>query len=262
MTAVDANGLLIWEQAEIKRSSTEASRIAAGIRPTSEGVRRRYAAPPADTPYPLEYAYYLLGDVRGQHVLDFGCGTGADSTLIAARGAQVTSMDLSPDLLELATRRVELDGYGGAVTTLCGSAHEIPLPDASVDVVFGNAILHHVDLAVAAREIHRVLKPGGRAIFKEPMRNSRVVAFLRRLIPYQAADVSPFERPLRGDEVASFAARFSHWHHRSFRLPFVPLLALVSTRLERRAHAWDLALLRRFPALAYLATVMVFEVRK
>jgi SAM-dependent methyltransferase len=258
----DANGLLTWEDAERKRSSTEASRIASGIRPTSAGVRNRYAAPPADTAYPLEYAYHLLGDVRGQEVLDFGCGTGGDSTLIAGRGARVTSMDISPDLLELAERRVELDGYGGRITTLVGSAHQIPLPDASVDVVWGHAILHHVDLALASREIHRVLRPGGRAVFSEPLRNSRVLAFLRKLIPYQSADVSPFERPLRQDEIEMFAAPFSRFRSRSFRLPFVPLASLLARGAEHRAYEIDRTLLRRFPALAYFATIVVFEVRK
>jgi SAM-dependent methyltransferase len=171
-------------------------------------------------------------------------------------------MDISPDLLALAERRVQLDGLGGAITTLCGSAHDVPLPDSSVDVVFGNAILHHLDLELTSREIHRLLKPGGRAIFTEPTRNSRLVAFLRRLIPYQAADVSPYERPLRRDEIASFARRFASFHARSFRLPFVPLLALLGKRFETRAFAWDRALLRQFPGLAYFATVTVFEVRK
>ena len=45
------------------------------------------------------------------------------------------------------------------------------MPDASVDVVFGIAILHHLDLPQAAREVWRILKPGGRAIFQEPVRN-------------------------------------------------------------------------------------------
>jgi ubiquinone/menaquinone biosynthesis C-methylase UbiE len=262
LQVTDADGLLTWEEAERKRSSTEASRIASGIRPTSQGVRNRYAAPPADTAYPLEYAYHLLGDVRGQQVLDFGCGTGGDSTLIAARGARVTAMDISPDLLELAERRVELDGFGDAITTLVGSAHQIPLPDASVDVVWGHAILHHVDLALASREIHRVLKPGGRAVFSEPLRNSRVIAFLRKLIPYQGADVSPFERPLRHDEIEAFAAPFSSFRSRSFRLPFVPLVGLLARQSEPRAYEVDRTLLRRFPALAYFATIVVFEVRK
>lgn len=262
MAATNANGLLTWEQAERKRSSNEATRIAATVRPTSPGVLQRYAAPPADTAYPLEYAYYLLGDVRGKQVLDLGCGTGADSTLLASRGALVTSMDISPDLLELARRRAHLDGMTASITTTVGSTHQIPLPDNSIDVVFGDAILHHVDLDLTAAEVHRVLKPGGRAIFKEPLRNSKLIAFLRRLIPYQQPDVSPFERPLRMDEIRGFASRFAGFEARTFQLPFVPAVMLTAKRYEKQAFDADKKLQERFPALRYFSTVVVFEVRK
>lgn len=263
MAITDAKRLLAWEQAEIKRSSTEAAKVAAEIRPVSEATIRRYASASGDTPYPLEYAFHLVGDARGLDVLDFGCGTGTNSTLLAARGARVTSMDISPDLLVIAKQRVELAGFGESIGTLCASAHALPLPDASVDLVFGAAILHHLDLALTAAEVHRVLKPGGRAIFMEPIRNSRTLAALRRLIPYQAADVSPFERPLRHDEIHSFAASFTWQQARSFRLPFVPALRMA---LPKSAESWifrtDRALLQRWPRLDYLATVMVFEIGK
>jgi SAM-dependent methyltransferase len=55
-----------------------------------------------------------------------------------------------------------------------------------VDVVFGIAILHHLDLDLAAREVRRVLKKGGRAIFQEPVRNSKFVRRIHSLIPYHA----------------------------------------------------------------------------
>ncbi len=262
MAVTDANGLLTWERAEIKRSSAEASKTAA-IRPTAPGILKRYTSTTASTPYPLEYAFHLVGDARGLRVLDLGSGTGANSTILAARGARVTSMDISPDLLALAERRVALDGFGEAITTVCGSAHSIPVPTASIDLVFGAAILHHLDLALTAQEVHRVLKPGGRAIFTEPIRNSRVLAFLRRLVPYQAADVSPFERPLRQDEIDSFASLFTRQHARRFRLPLVPLLRMaLPKRAERRVFGWDRALLERWPRLGHFATVSVFEVLK
>jgi SAM-dependent methyltransferase len=257
-----AQTLLTWEQAEIVRSSNEASRVASDIRPTSPGIFRRYAAPGLDTPYPLEYMYALVGDVSGRRVLDLGCGTGADSVLLAARGADVSAVDISPELLTLASQRAALDGQAERIVTLCGSTHDIPVPDASIDLVFGNAVLHHVDLALTAREVRRVLKPGGRAIFKEPMRDSKALAFLRGLIPYRQPDVSPFERPLRLDEVRAFASGFTRWRTREFELPFVALGRLL--RLSRRVqfflqHA-DAALLRQLPFLRRFATVSVFEV--
>jgi SAM-dependent methyltransferase len=262
VAGTETTSLLTWERAEIKRSASEASK-AAEVRPTPATRIKRYTTAPANTPYALEYAFHLVGDARGLQVLDLGCGTGSNSALLAARGARVTSMDISPDLLALAERRFELDGLGPMAHAVCGSAHSIPLPTGSTDLVFGAAILHHLDLALTAREVHRVLKPGGRAIFSEPIRNSRVLTWLRGLIPYRAPDVSPFERPLRHDEIASFGAAFTLRRSRTFRLPLLPLLQLaLPARAERRLYEWDRALLQRWPGLGHVATVMVFELQK
>jgi SAM-dependent methyltransferase len=254
----------VWEQAEIKRSSSEAARTAANVRPTSPAILKRYATPPASTIYALEYAYHLAGDVRGRHVLDLGCGSGQNASILASRGAQVSAMDISPDLLDLTARRAQLDGLSPRITPVEGSTHQIPLPDSSVDLVFGNAILHHVDLDLTAREVHRVLKPGGHAVFKEPLRNSRLIAFVRNLIPYRQPDVSPFERPLRLDEIQRFASPFARWHRREFELPVVAVARLLrlSPDLQTRIREWDRRVLDRLPFLRRFATVIVFEVVK
>jgi len=61
-----------WERAEIERSDVEASLSAERSLAVSARTWTRYANPPADTAYPLEYAYHQLGDVQGRTVLDFG----------------------------------------------------------------------------------------------------------------------------------------------------------------------------------------------
>jgi SAM-dependent methyltransferase len=256
--------LLTWEKAEIQRSSVEAVRTAALVRATSADVFARYRAPVADTAYPLEYAFFLVGDVAGARVLDIGCGSGANATLLAARGARVVGVDISPDLLALARRRAAMDRLETSVRVLCGSTHAIPLPDASVDLVFGNAILHHVDLPRTAAEIRRVLVPGGRGVFKEPVRTSRAVGWLRSLIPLRPDIVSPHERPLRPDQLDAFAAQFSGFRSREFWLPFISAIRMTS--LRRRPHlapyGWDRALLQRYPRLRRFASVTVFEVTR
>lgn len=261
----DVRGSLVeWERAEIARSGLQARLTAAGTRRTPRAVLDRYAAPPADTAFALEYAFHRLGDARGAHVLDLGCGDGEFTTLVAARGARVTALDISADLLSMARARSDLDGARRAVAPLCASIHAVPLADESVDIVFGMAVLHHVDLERAGREIHRVLKPGGRAIFKEPMRNSKALAAVRRMIPYRQPDVSPFERPLRLQEMRAFASRFSSWHSRAFELPFVQLLRVcgAANSWQSRGYAYSDALLDRWPGLQWYASVLVFEVRK
>ncbi len=109
--------------------------------------------------------------MRGKRVLDYGCGAGENTTPLAARGASVVGLDLSPELIALANRRVALHELQAEFVV--GSCHEIPLADNHVDVVFGTAILHHLDLELAASEVWRVLKPGGLAIFSEPTRTPR-----------------------------------------------------------------------------------------
>ena len=253
-----------WERAEIERSSIEATLTPDQTLRVSAKTFTRYTRPARDTAYPLEYAYHLLGDIRGQRVVDFGCGSGANSVLLANRGAHVWGVDISEDLLRLAQRRLAVNGRDGAATFLAGSAHDLPFPDQSIDVVFGIAILHHLDLALVSREVRRVLKPGGRAIFQEPVRNSKVIRFVRGLIPYRAPDISPYERPLTDEQIEQFARGFSRWSVRAFALPHVQLgqvLPLVRNRVAR-LYEWDRRLLAAAPWLTRYASIRVMELVK
>ena len=254
-----------WQQAEIARSNVEASNTPSQQLLYKPGQIDRYMTPDLDSVFPLEYAYALLGNVVGRRVLDLGCGSGENSFLLAKRGAEVIGVDLSESLIALAGRRLMLNGGAASpVRFLCCSAHRLPLPDSSVDVVFGAAILHHLDLDQTSREVLRVLRPGGLAIFKEPVRDSKLIAALRKCIPYQAPDVSPFERPLTAEEVTRFSARFRTIANRSFMLPFVPAVQMlpVADRWRTGAYQLDGALLRRFAGLARWSSIRVFALAK
>jgi len=254
-----------WERAEIVRSDQEARHTPSHQLTADETQIARYMSPPIDSAYPLEYAYALLGDIRGKTVLDLGCGSGENSLLLARRGADVVGVDISESLLALARKRLVVNGCADAsVRFVPASAHRLPMPDASVDVVLGIAILHHLDLDSTSREVFRVLRPGGRAIFKEPVRDSRIVRSVRNLVPYRAPDVSPFERPLTTAELNAFAARFRLTNRRPFRLPFVSVVqvAPILRRWTDAAYALDGRLLRRHPGLAALSSITVFEIQK
>jgi len=253
-----------WEMAEIVRSRTEAAQ-SSNQRIVVDGPNvRRYLNPPADTPYPLEYAFHLLGDATGQKVLDYGCGDGESAILLVRRNARIVGLDLSDDLLRLARTRLSVNGLGGETMLIAGSAHDIPLPDSSVDIVFGMAILHHLDLERAAAEVWRVLKPGGRAIFKEPVRDSRLLKAVRGLIPYKAADVSDYERPLTSQEIRRFGARFVLGRQRAFSLPFINVANVLPALRPSlmRLYRLDRTLLKYVPFLRHYAGVRVFELLK
>jgi len=254
-----------WERAEIERSDHEARHTPPQQLAADERQVARYMAPSLDSPFPLEYAYALLGDIAGRTVLDLGCGSGENSLLLARRGADVIGVDISESLLALAAQRLAVNGSAGAqVQFVPASAHRLPIPDASVDVVLGIAILHHLDLDSTSKEVFRALRPGGRAIFMEPVRDSRLFRAVRKLIPYRAPDVSPFERPLTMLEVKRFSAPFRLMNLRRFRLPFVSAIH-ITPALRGWIHAayrLDHWLLRYFFFLRPFSSVTVFEIVK
>jgi SAM-dependent methyltransferase len=259
-----ASSLKEWERAERERSAHEASHTADLLAYPKDAAR--YRNPSADTIHPLEYAFHILGDVKGKTVLEYGCGDGVNTVLLANRGAHVIALDLSPELIAVAKQRLLTHGITSGVDLIVGSAHNLPLPDDSIDVVFGIAILHHLDLELASNEVRRVLKQNGLAIFQEPVRNSPVLRFVRKLIPYRAPDVSPFERPLTDRELEDFAADCSSYKSRPFCLPTTTVLDLILSRLGSNnidgLMEYDAALLKKFPSLAYYSSVKVIEIIK
>ncbi len=242
------------DQEEIKRSATEATRIVLGQ--VSVG---RYLSPQSDAPYALEFAYYLLGDVSGQTVLDLGCGSGENLITLASRGANVLGIDISPHLLRLAQQR--LDDAGVAVSLRVATAYDTGLPDESVDVVFAVAVLHHLELPVVREEIRRILRKNGRFIFSEPIRFSKTLKQLRTLMPARD-EISCYEHPLDRSELAAITVGFTVIAQRNFQLPFVPLLGGRRPNHDKRIWKADRWLNRHFPKLEHYATAKVMSLRR
>jgi arsenite methyltransferase len=107
-----------------------------------------------------------VADLRdGETVLDLGSGGGIDVILSAKRvgpAGHAYGLDMTEEMLELARRNAAEAGIAN-VTFLQGLIEEIPLPDASVDVVISNCVINlSTDKPSVLREIGRVLRPGGR----------------------------------------------------------------------------------------------------
>jgi SAM-dependent methyltransferase len=99
----------------------------------------------------------------GLKVLEIGCGLGTDGAQFAKAGAEYTGIDLTDASVELARKRFELSGLPGEFRV--ADAEQLDFPDASFDLVYSHGVLHHTpDIGAAVQEIHRVLKPAGRAI--------------------------------------------------------------------------------------------------
>lgn len=115
-----------------------------------------------------------LGPLEGAAVLELGCGAGDLSLQLLSRGARLTALDISPRMVQLARSRAP------GASFVVSPAEETGLPDASFDVIVGKWVLHHVDVAAAAAETHRLLAPGGRALFFENQDRNPVLRLARR----------------------------------------------------------------------------------
>jgi SAM-dependent methyltransferase len=98
-----------------------------------------------------------------QTVLDVGCGTGAYHTILSSTGAQVIGLDTSPAMVR--ETRQHAKSHALNVPVIQATAEALPLLEASFDRVMGNHMLYHVgDQLRALREMHRVLRRGGRVL--------------------------------------------------------------------------------------------------
>lgn len=106
----------------------------------------------------------ILGDVRGRDVLELGCGAAQFSIELARRGARPIGLDVSQRQLDHAA--IGMDRAGVAFPLIHAGAASVPLPDASVDVVFGDhGAMSFVDPYRSMPEAARLLRNGGLLAF-------------------------------------------------------------------------------------------------
>lgn len=114
----------------------------------------------------VEWAVNLLDLKENDQVLEVGFGPGVGierAAALAARG-RVAGVDSSPTMLAMARKRNDKAIVEGRVDLRLGDASSMPFPDNSFDKAFAVNVLYFFEDPVSSlREIHRVLKPGGRA---------------------------------------------------------------------------------------------------
>jgi SAM-dependent methyltransferase len=149
------------------------------------GTRRFYELVEAHR-YTKEWHIPIAADFAGARslqVLEIGCGLGTDGAQFAEAGADYTGVDLTDAAVDLARKRFELFGLSGQFRT--ADAENLDFPSESFDLVYSHGVLHHTpETAKAIGEIHRVLRPGGRAVvmlYHRDSYNYRVnISMLRR----------------------------------------------------------------------------------
>jgi SAM-dependent methyltransferase len=135
-----------------------------------------------------------IGELQpGEVVLDLGSGGGIDCFLAARQvGPQgrVIGLDMTPEMIKLARRNAREVGATN-VDFRYGEMEEIPLPDASVDVIISNCVINlSPDKDAVFREAYRVLRPGGRISVSDIVLDGELPAGIRERLDAWAACVA------------------------------------------------------------------------
>jgi SAM-dependent methyltransferase len=222
-----------------------------------QALARSRALRPQDLPFADESylghaswirpAFDRLGDVCGLSVLDLGCGHGMASVVLARRGARVTACDLSLGYLREAQARAAANGV--RVAWALADGERLPFADAAFDRVWGNAILHHLDLRRAGAELKRVLRPGGIAVFCEPWGENRWLRWARQNARYPGKERTLDEDPLGRRQLAELLQLFPNLEITGHQLLSMASRAFRGKRLAKTLHRCDDVLLNRWPHL-------------
>ncbi|NEP58126.1 MAG: class I SAM-dependent methyltransferase [Symploca sp. SIO2G7] len=121
-----------------------------------------------------------MGDITGKKLLDLGCGAGENSVYFATKGAHCIATDYSPGMVEVALKLAAANGVEIEGCTV--NAMALDFPDNTFDLVYASNVLHHIpEPKIALQEMHRVLKPGGKACCWDPLKHNPVINVYRYL---------------------------------------------------------------------------------
>jgi SAM-dependent methyltransferase len=204
-----------------------------------------------------------LGDYRGKDILEYGCGSGQVGVFLALTGARVRGFDLSQEGVRLANRRARVNGVSCAARFEPMRADALLYGDEQFDFVVGRWILHHLDkesLPVCGREIGRVLKKGGKALFIEPLGHNPLIELVRKHPFYSRGDYeSEQESTMKRADVLAMGGMFASALIHEFYLLYMLKRVIRNPRLLRVIKRTDAFLLRGMPFLKRFCGECVIE---
>lgn len=178
-----------------------------------------------DRAYLSYYPYlarYVDDDLTDRRVLEVGLGFGTLGQIIVERGAEYHGVDIAAEPVSLMKRRFGLAGVGDPDRVVNASALALPYDDGYFDQVISIGCLHHTgDLPRAVNEVHRVLRPGGKAVVMLYYRHS-----VRQL-------VQPLRALASKDWRRSFAERVSGLYDQDREGGSAPHTEYLSRRAAR-----------------------------
>ena len=129
---------------------------------------------------------------NGKSILEIGCGDGGYMFDYPRIAAQVSGIDISDVAVASARKKASEQGFANMDFQVM-DVEAMSYPTGSLDVIYGAGILHHLNIDKSGKEIARVLKPSGVAIFTEPLGHNPLINLYRKLTPnMRSPDEHPF----------------------------------------------------------------------
>jgi ubiquinone/menaquinone biosynthesis C-methylase UbiE len=172
-----------------------------------------------------KYCEMLNKLASDRDVLEYGCGEGTSAVQllkIPNKAKSYHGIDISDEGIASARRKSSIAGYNNCSFETM-NAEELKFQDATFDLVYGKAIIHHLDLNKCFAEVWRVLKPGGTAVFLEPLGHNPILNWYRSRTPSLR---TPDEHPLLASDMELAKRTFSEVNveffglFTAFALPF------------------------------------------
>lgn len=139
---------------------------------------------------------YLKINSINSNILDYGCGIGQSlQEVIKFNPKKVFGIDISEVSIQKAKDSIQKSNSN--VELLVDNCEKTKFNDNTFDIIYGSGILHHLDISLCLKEMHRILKPGGRFLFIEPLGTNPIINFYRKLTPNSR---SKDEHPLINDD--------------------------------------------------------------
>lgn len=186
----------------------------------------------AETALENRYSLEFFGKIGGKKLLDLGCGMGDASLYFASKRAMVNSVDISSGMIKVVRRLSKKHNLSRNLKAQIMQAEKLFFPDNYFDFVFGNGVLHHIDIPSGLSEVSRVLKKGGKAVFVEPLAHNPVINLYRII----AKDVrTPTEKPLKFSSI-KYLKKYGFTSVRHHEFHFLTLLIFVWFFLVKRIN--------------------------
>jgi ubiquinone/menaquinone biosynthesis C-methylase UbiE len=127
---------------------------------------------------------WFSDNCNGKRVLDYCCGNGDDSFIIARKGAaEVIGIDLSQVSIDNCSQVAISEGLGGRTSFYVMDAEDLKFEDNYFDIITEYGVLHHLDIKKAYPELARVLKPEGKCICVETLGHNPFIRLYRKKTP-------------------------------------------------------------------------------